>query len=166
MVFARFPCTFFRYYISYIFFLVFCSLIGWYHDFLVKHKMLWVSLLFLNSFKSLITSFFLYLSGVGQKLRFLFNSLFWYFQNENFDRLITFLKGSIQYRFAFSIAFRKRLIFTLFGEKILKFGLLKFFLGLCCWQRLRVHFLFLAVYWDCFVSLVMVMMVGLVIGGT
>ena len=60
--------------------------------------------------------------------------------NENFDIFINFPKGSVGYQFVLSIVFRKRLIFPLFGEEILKFGLLKFFLGLCCWQRPRTFF--------------------------
>ena len=118
----------------------------------------------LDSLKSLITSFLLYLSRMGQKLRFLFNSLYWYFVNENFDRLITFPKGSTRYRFVLSIVFRKRLMSPLFDEEILEFGLLKFFLGFCCWQRLRVRFLFPGGYWGCFATLVIIMVVGLVTG--
>ena len=118
----------------------------------------------LNSLKLLITSFLLYHCGAGQKLRFWFNSLYWYFVNEIFDRLITFPKGSTRYWFVLSFVFRKCLMFPLFGEEILEFRLLTFFLGLCYWQRPRTRFLFLGVYWHCFVSLVLVIVLGLVIG--
>ena len=114
--------------------------------------------------KSLITSFFLYVTGVRQKLRFLFNGSYWYFVRENVDRLITFPKESTRHRFVLSNDFRKRLTFPWFGEKILEFGLLKFLLGLCCWQRPRVRFLFFGVNCGCFVSLLMVLTVELVIG--
>ena len=82
----------------------------------------------------------LYHSGVGQKLGFLFNSLYRYLVNKGFDKLITIPKGSTQYQFVLSIVFRIRSMFPLFGEVILEFGMLKFFLGLCCWQRPRVRF--------------------------
>ena len=116
MIFVRFPSTFF----GAIFF--FRSLMSF--------------IFLLNSFKSLITSFLLYLSGVGQKLRFLFKSLYWYFVNENFNILITIPKGSARYWFVLSIVFRKRLMLQLLGNEILKFVLIFFFFfGLYCWQR-------------------------------
>ena len=49
------------------------------------------------------------------------------FVNENFDKLITFPKGSTQYRLVFSTVFCKYLMSQLFGEQILEFGLFKFF---------------------------------------
>ena len=51
-------------------FLVFCSLIGWYHDFLVKHKMLWVSLFFFFEFLKIINYFIFLISfWCGTKIK-------------------------------------------------------------------------------------------------
>ena len=145
-----------------IFFSKFNWLISW---FSCNAKWALGFIFLLNSLKSLVTSFLLYLSAVGQKLRFLFRSLCWYFVNKSFDRLIAFPKGSTRYRFALSIVFHKRLTFPSFGEEILEFGLFKFFFLASAPGRGRVYvFLFLGVCWGCFVSLVMVMMMGLVIG--
>ena len=69
----------------------------------------------LNSLKSLMTSFLLYLSEERQKLRLVFNSLYWHFVNENFDRLMFY---------------GKRFMFSWLGREILGFGYSKCFPGL------------------------------------
>ena len=99
----------------------------------------------------------------GTKIKIFVQSFILIFWKKNFWKIDYISERVNRYRFVHSAFFCKSSIFPFFCEEILEFGLFKFFIRLCCWQKPRVRFLFLGVYWGCFVSLGMLIMVGLVI---